>query len=63
MNQQLLTIEDVCRELSVGKHTVYQLCQTGELKSFKLGRRIVIHQYDLNTFIDSLKNGAKLRDL
>lgn len=35
----LLNVEELCEILGIGKNTVYELLNSGELKAFKVGRR------------------------
>lgn len=35
---ELLTVEQLCRILKIGKNTAYKLIQTGEIKGFRVGR-------------------------
>lgn len=35
----LLNAEDLCEILGIGKNTVYELLNSGELKAFRVGRR------------------------
>ena len=35
---ELLTIEQLCQILQIGKNTAYKLLHTGEIKGFRVGR-------------------------
>ena len=35
---ELLTIDQLCQILQIGKNTAYKLLQTGEIKGFRVGR-------------------------
>ena len=37
-SETLMTIEDVCEELMVGRNAVYQLLESRKLKGFRIGR-------------------------
>lgn len=37
--EDILTVEDVCDILMVGRNRVYELLSTGELKGFRIGKR------------------------
>lgn len=52
MNKDLLTIEDVCRELGIGKNTAYGLVKDKEIKSAKVGKRHLIHRAELQKYIN-----------
>ena len=53
MNKDLLTVEDVCQELGIGKNTVYSLIKGKEIKSAKVGKRHLVHRTELQKYIDS----------
>ena len=60
MNKDLLTIEDVCQELGIGKNTAYSLVNGKEIKSAKIGKRHLIHRAELQKYIAStILNGDK----
>ena len=51
MNDQLLTINDLCTELGIGKNTAYKLTtQTHQIKSAKIGQRILITRNALDEY-------------
>lgn len=52
MNENLLTIEDICRELGIGKSTAYKLLKKKKIKSCKIGSRLVVRKEALKKFID-----------
>ena len=53
MNKDLLTIEDVCKELGIGKNTAYALIKDKKIKSAKVGKRHLIHRAELQKYIAS----------
>ena len=53
MNKDLLTIEDVCLELGIGKNTAYTLVKDKKIKSAKIGKRHLIHCAELQKYIAS----------
>lgn len=53
MNKDLLTVEDVCQELGIGKNTAYGLIKDKQIKSAKVGKRHLIHRAELQKYIDS----------
>ncbi len=55
---RLLTIEAVMERLSVGRSTVYNLMDSGQLRSCKVGRRRLVPESGLVTFIESLAADA-----
>lgn len=36
--EELITIEELCEILAIGKNTAYQLLQNKEIKAFRIGR-------------------------
>ena len=53
VNKDLLTIEDVCQELGIGKNTAYGLIKGKQIKSAKVGKRHLIHRAELQKYIAS----------
>ena len=53
MNSDLLTIDDICRELGIGRNKAYTLVNT-VIKSAKIGRRIVVHKSELEKYITGI---------
>lgn len=51
MNQNLLTIEDICHELGIGKSTAYKLLKKKKIKSCKIGSRLVVRRDELERYI------------
>jgi excisionase family DNA binding protein len=50
----LLTVEQAARRLNIGRSTVYELLQSGRLKSVTVGRLRRVPTSALTEFIDSL---------
>lgn len=60
MNESLLTVEDMCNELGIGRSKAYQILKNKEIPSGKIGRRILIRRTDLDQYIERvLKAGQK----
>ena len=53
--KDIMTVEQVCSALAMGKNTVYKLLQNGEIKSIKVGRKYFIPKAFLIDFINSFK--------
>lgn len=51
MNSELLTIDDICNELHIGKSTAYKLTKTGKIKSKKIGKHILTTKSSLSEYI------------
>jgi excisionase family DNA binding protein len=48
---ELLSIQDVCQELGMGKSWVYHRLRSGEIPSIKLGRNIKVKREDLEQYL------------
>jgi excisionase family DNA binding protein len=51
---QLLAVEGVMAQLSVGRSSVFQLIGRGELKSVKVGRRRLVPQTAVDEYVANL---------
>ena len=49
----LLSIQEVCQELDMGKSWVYQRLKSGEIPSIRLGRLIKVRRADLDEFLNT----------
>ncbi len=56
MNKDLLTVDDLCKELGVGKNAGYKLLKSNVIKSSKIGKRYLIHRTELDKFIEKMKS-------
>lgn len=56
MNEKLLTIEELCKELGIGRSKAYQLLKDKQIPSGKIGRRILIRRSDMDQYIDRILN-------
>jgi excisionase family DNA binding protein len=54
MKNKLLTIEEICAELGIGKNTAYKLVKN--MKHVKIGRRILVSEKELEEYIVKLQN-------
>lgn len=54
MNENLLTIEELCKELGIGRSKAYQLLKDKQIPSGKIGRRILIRRSDVDQYIDKI---------
>jgi excisionase family DNA binding protein len=48
----LLSIEELCQELGMGKSWVYRRLRSGEIPSVKLGRSIKVKRADLEEYLE-----------
>jgi excisionase family DNA binding protein len=51
MTQKLLTVDDICEMLEIGKTTAYQLVKN--IKHVKIGRRILVPEDEIQSYIQS----------
>lgn len=49
--KDVLTVDEVCAALHIGKNSVYKLLQIGVLQSIKIGRKYIIPKIFLIDFI------------
>lgn len=52
-SNDVMNAEDVARYLNLGKNTVYQLAKTGQLASYKVGRKLRFSLEDVEAYIAS----------
>lgn len=53
---ELMTVEQLCKVLQIGKNTAYKLIQTGAIKGFRVGRSWKIPR---DSVIEYIKNQGK----
>lgn len=58
MEVNLLTAEDVARQLRIKKHTVYELIKRGELPSSKVGKQVRVSQNDIALYLEAGRTGS-----
>ena len=51
LNDDALTVEDVCELLKLSRNTVYKLAKDGELPSYKVGRQLRFSRTDVETVL------------
>ena len=49
---ELLSIQEVCQELKMGKSWVYRRLKSGEIPSIKLGHNIKVKREDLEEYLE-----------
>lgn len=52
MNPNLLTIDDICQELGIGRSTAYKLLKKKKIKSCKIGSRLIVKKEELERYIE-----------
>ena len=50
MKNKLLTIEEICAELGIGKTTAYKLVKN--MKHVKIGRKILVPENELEAYVE-----------
>lgn len=53
--KDVLTVDEVCTALHIGKNSVYKLLQMGALQSIKIGRKYIIPKIFLIDFIGKFR--------
>ena len=51
--EQLYTVAEVQRRLSVGRGTAYNLLATGQIPKVRIGRKLLVREQDLRRFIEN----------
>lgn len=51
VNQVLITVDELCELLMIGKNAAYQLLSSGKIKCFRIGRAWKIPRESLDDFI------------
>jgi excisionase family DNA binding protein len=51
-SHELLSIQDLCQELGMGKSWVYRRLKSGEIPSIKLGHNIKVRRKDLEEYLE-----------
>lgn len=51
MNENLITVPQLCNELGIGKSTAYKMLKSGQIAYGHIGRKIVIHRSELERYI------------
>ena len=54
MINDLMTIEEICSSLGIGKNSAYKLAKT--MRSVKIGRRLMVPRADVDKYITDLLN-------
>ena len=53
---ELLSIEEVCQALGMGKSFAYKRIKNGEIPSIRLGRSIKVKRQDLEEYLESQRH-------
>ena len=57
-SETLMTVEDVCEELMIGRNAVYRLLDSKKLKGFRIGRIWKIPRTSIGEYISEQLQGA-----
>lgn len=49
----ILSLEELCEQLSIGKNAAYELLRSGEIKAFRIKRIWKIPQTSVNEYIQT----------
>ena len=56
LSSSLITVEELCDELLIGKNLAYKLLANGTIKGFRIGRIWKIPRQSINDFITQQSN-------
>lgn len=54
--QDILSVEDVCSVLGIGRNSVYKLLQDNEIASKRIRRKYIIPKASLTNYIDNISD-------
>lgn len=54
--KSIISLEETCEQLQIGKSSLYQLLRSGELKAFRIGRNWKIPSSSIAEYIDKQCN-------
>lgn len=55
-SENLITIEELCEELMIGRNTAYHLLATGQIRGFRIGRIWKIPREAVSKYIAEQSN-------
>ncbi len=61
-NNKTLLVEDVCKELKLGRTTVYRMIKNKKIPAAYIGRKYLIKQVDLENYLNEARNEIKDRE-
>ena len=56
----VLTVEDTCKALSIGKNSLYALLRNGDICSIKIGKKYLIPKIYLIDYVNKHRNNIAL---
>lgn len=57
IDREWLSVSDLCRWLRLGRNKTYELVQTGQIPSYRLGRSIRVRRQDVEEWIEGQRYG------
>ena len=51
---RILSLDEVCEQLTIGRNAAYHLIRTGQLKAFRIKRIWKIPQSSINEYVQSV---------
>lgn len=55
---EMISLEDLCEILTIGKNTAYHLLKTNQIRAFKIGRIWKIPRDSVSEYVLSQKNNT-----
>ena len=55
ISKRLLNVKSAAEYLSISRALLYQLCEKGKIRSVKINSKRLINVYDLDEFVDRIK--------
>lgn len=55
---EMISVEEMCRILSIGRNTAYQLLKEGKIEVFRIGRRWKIPRESILKYIKENSKGS-----
>ena len=59
---ELLSVEELCSTLNIGRNTAYRLLQHGDIPAFRVGRKWKITKEALEQYVSLKNNRCQKRD-
>lgn len=59
---ELLSVEELCSTLNIGRNTAYTLLQNGDIPAFRVGRKWKITKEALEQYVSLKNNRCQKRD-
>ena len=53
---RILSLEELCEQLTIGRNAAYNLLRTGQIKAFRIKRIWKIPQSSINEYVQTVTN-------